>query len=862
MLINASHPEENRVAIVVDGILSELDIEIAGKEQSKGNIYKAVVVRVETGLQAAFVDYGAEKLGFLQIGEIHPNIYPSKEESKSRPRIADILSRGQEILVQIVKEERGNKGAALTTYLSIPGRYMVLMPDSTTKGVSRKISEDPERKKLKRTMAELDLPDDMGYIVRTAGIGKDKDELKRDFDYLVRLYEGIVARQDQIKAPAQLYQESNLAIRSIRDYFSTDMDEVLIDDQTVYQDTRDFFALVMPEFKHLVKRHRERRPIFSRYQIEEQIDGLAKNQIPLPSGGSIVIDQTEALVAIDVNSGKMASESGIEATAVKTNIEAAAEVGRQLRLRDLGGLVVIDFIDMRDRKNIREVEQELRKALKDDKAKVSVGRISQFGLMEMSRQRLKPTLSVGAYEECPHCKGIGRIKSIEAQAVNLLRQAHTASSKGHIGMIEAIVPVEVSNYLLNQKRHAITDLERQLNLKLLIHGRAKMLPGDLELELHKREKTEDDSRKIMPISHANQIEVALAAQQEDKETIPVDDNSTAVTEETTETTAPDEAPKKRRRRRRKKPAAAKEQAVEQENQTTAPEGDSTGTEQQETDLPQVEPTAENTAPASENHEKEPPAQQEEKPKRRPRRPARRKTTQNQRTAQTVEEIKKPETDEMPQIVTESQTPAQEKLSAPATEKEEGPEKKKPTRKPRRTVKKRPESETQQKSDNPEEIKTEEAAAQPKPKRPRTSRKTTQNQPGTEKTEQSLEVSAAEKPKHRTRRTAQKTAEAEPADSPEGLTEADAKPKRQTRRKSVKQDEEEVEKTQTAQKENTEAVSTAQKRTTRSPRNRVTNKDAVADPTSPVSDSDSEERPKRRPRKTVKKIASTQNSESA
>lgn len=240
MLINASHPEENRVAIVVDGILSELDIELAGQEQTKGNIYKAVVVRVETGLQAAFVDYGAEKLGFLQIGEIHPKIYPPRDETKGRPRIADILQRGQEIMVQIVKEERGNKGAALTTYLSIPGRYMVLMPDSTTKGVSRKISEDSERKKLKRTMAELDLPEKMGYIVRTAGIGKDKDELKRDFDYLVRLYEGIVARKDQIKAPSQLYQESNLAIRSIRDYFSTDMDEVLIDNHQSIRTPKTF----------------------------------------------------------------------------------------------------------------------------------------------------------------------------------------------------------------------------------------------------------------------------------------------------------------------------------------------------------------------------------------------------------------------------------------------------------------------------------------------------------------------------------------------------------------------------------------------------------------------------------------------
>ncbi|MCK4622910.1 MAG: Rne/Rng family ribonuclease, partial [Desulfuromonadales bacterium] len=563
MLINASHPEENRVAIVVDGILSELDIEIAGQEQAKGNIYKAVVIRVETGLQAAFVDYGAEKLGFLQISEIHPNLYPPKDENKGRPRINDILHRGQEILIQIVKEERGSKGAALTTLLSIPGRYMVLMPDSTTKGVSRKISADADRKKLKKTMAELDLPEQMGYIVRTAGIGKEKEELKRDFDYLVRLFEGIVSRKDQIKAPAQLYQESNLAIRSIRDYFNTDMDEVLIDDTKIYQDAKDFFALVMPEHVNLVKQHRERRPIFSRYQIEEQIDALSKNQIALPSGGSIVIDQTEALVAIDVNSGKMSSESGIEATAAKTNLEAAAEIGRQLRLRDLGGLIVIDFIDMRDRKHIREVEQELRKALKDDKAKVSVGRISQFGLMEMSRQRLKPTLSVGAYLECPHCRGKGRIKSAEAQAIAFLRQAHAAASKGHIGHIEASVPLNVANYLLNQKRSALSELEQQLNLRVTVVGHSDFIPDQLELETHKREKPVDNNREILPVSHANQIESALTAQQE-ADSLQTDEqekkDEVGSNQDKGEESPEKTTRKKRRRRRRKTPSTSSNNA--------------------------------------------------------------------------------------------------------------------------------------------------------------------------------------------------------------------------------------------------------------------------------------------------------------
>ncbi|MBE9487476.1 MAG: ribonuclease E/G, partial [Chloroflexi bacterium] len=386
---------------------------------------------------------------------------------------------------------------------------------------------------------------------------------KRDFDYLVRLFEGIVSRKDQIKAPAQLYQESNLAIRSIRDYFNTDMDEVLIDDTKIYQDAKDFFALVMPEHVNLVKQHRERRPIFSRYQIEEQIDALSKNQIALPSGGSIVIDQTEALVAIDVNSGKMSSESGIEATAAKTNLEAAAEIGRQLRLRDLGGLIVIDFIDMRDRKHIREVEHELRKALKDDKAKVSVGRISQFGLMEMSRQRLKPTLSVGAYLECPHCQGKGRIKSAEAQAIAFLRQAHAAASKGHIGHIEASVPLNVANYLLNQKRSALSELEQQLNLQVTVIGHSDFTPDQLELETHKREKPTDNDREILPVSHANQIESALAAQQE-ADSLQTDEqekkDEVGSDQVKGEENAEKTTRKKRRRRRRKPPSTSNENA--------------------------------------------------------------------------------------------------------------------------------------------------------------------------------------------------------------------------------------------------------------------------------------------------------------
>ncbi|MDD4458057.1 MAG: Rne/Rng family ribonuclease, partial [Syntrophotalea acetylenica] len=436
MLINATHPEEHRVAIVEDGVLTELDIEISGKEQTKGNIYKAVVTRVETGLQAAFVDYGSERLGFLQIGEIHPSFFRGAEgrtEDGKRPRINDLLRRGQEILVQIVKEERGTKGAALTTFLSLPGRYMVLMPESDTKGISRKIEKESDRKKLREIMDSLEIPDNMGYIVRTAGSSQKKADLKRDVDYLLRLYEKIQTLSGETKAPALIYKESNLVIRSIRDYFSDDMDEVLVDDARVSAEARDFFREVMPEYAELVKLHQERRPIFARYQIEEQIDTITKNKVMLPSGGSIVIDTTEALVAIDVNSGKMASEQGVEATAYKSNLEAAVEVARQLRLRDLGGLVVIDFIDMRDRKHIREVEKTLKDAMKMDKARVTIGRISQFGLLEMSRQRIKSALAAASFEVCPHCNGSGKIKTVEARALAFLRRIHAGLAKGHIG---------------------------------------------------------------------------------------------------------------------------------------------------------------------------------------------------------------------------------------------------------------------------------------------------------------------------------------------------------------------------------------------------------------------------------------------
>ncbi len=487
MLINATLSGEGRVAIVEDGLLTELDIEVAGSENTKGNIYKAEVVRIEPGLQAAFVNYGAHRHGFLQIGDIHPDLWSARNgASKQRPPINEILRRGQKILVQVVKEERSTKGAAVTTELSLAGRYMVLMANSRSRGISRKIEKDSTRKKIKETLKELDFPDEMGYIIRTAAIDQPPEELKRDFNYLFNIYKDIIAQAENATAPALIYQESSLVLRSVRDYFTPDMDEVLIDDKEVFRQTREFFKTVMPDQVKLVKLHQERRPIFSRYQIEEQIAQLASNSVTLPSGGSIVLDQTEALVAIDVNSGKVSSEQNIEATACLVNVEAATEIARQLRLRDLGGLIVIDFIDMRQRKNARKVEKTLEQALKQDKARVTQGRISPlFGLLEMSRQRIKPNLGAASYSSCPHCNGSGLVRSSESRAIGLLRRIQAGTAKGKIEKVVATVAIDVGITLLNQKRAELRDLELQQNINVWINPRPDFLPDQVELDFIK-----------------------------------------------------------------------------------------------------------------------------------------------------------------------------------------------------------------------------------------------------------------------------------------------------------------------------------------------------------------------------------------
>lgn len=547
MLINVMHPEEARVAIVEDGRLVDLDVEIAGSEQTRGNVYKGVVVRVEPGLQAAFVDIGLKKLGFLQVGEIHPSWWQwrddiPEEQRNRRPRIQEILRRGQELVVQVEKGERDMKGAALTSYLSLPGRYMVLMPGSDSSGISRKVESEADRKKLKEKVAQLEIPEGIGYIVRTEALGKTKTELAKDLQYLLKLSDSINEQAAVTKGPALIYQESNLVIRTIRDYFTAEIDEVLVDSKDVYKQARAFFKETMPKFEKLVKLHQEKRPIFSRYQIEEQIDLIYEKKVPLKSGGSIVIEPTEALVSVDVNSGKSTGEKGVEDTAFKTNLEAAEEVARQLRLRDLGGLIVIDFIDMRDKKHISAVEKTLKTALKTDKARVTVGRISQFGILEMSRQRIRQTLEQGSTLECPHCSGRGKVKSVESMALSFLRKVHAAAAKGTVAEVRGGLPLEVAYYLLNRKKRELAQIENDYDIEVTVKGKPSFLMNQLELELERRERPAH--LESAPAKTGEPAEPKAETVEEPIETTPGEEAAT------TEGT---EGKKRKRRRSKKKP---------------------------------------------------------------------------------------------------------------------------------------------------------------------------------------------------------------------------------------------------------------------------------------------------------------------
>jgi len=467
MLFNATQAEELRVAIVDGQKLVDLDIESASKEQRKGNIYKAVVTRVEPSLEACFVDYGAERHGFLPFKEIARSSLGEGGEV-GRGKIQDLLREGQELIVQVEKDERGSKGAALTNFVSLAGRYLVLMPNNPRGGgVSRRI-EGEERNELRDLLASLEVPAGMSLIGRTAGIGRSQDELQWDLNYLLHLWGAIDNAGRSQKGAFLIYQESSLVIRAIRDYFTPDIGELLIDTPDIHEQARQFMAHVMPDNVNKVKLYADPVPLFSRFQIEHQIETAYSREVPLPSGGAIVIDHTEALVAIDVNSAQATRGADIEQTAFNTNLEAAEEVARQMRLRDLGGLIVIDFIDMENAKHQREVEERLREALRYDRARIQTGKISRFGLMEMSRQRLQPSLGETSYVTCPRCSGTGHVRSTESFALHLLRMLQEEAMKENTGAVHVQVPVEVGTYLLNEKRTDILNIEARHKVEILL----------------------------------------------------------------------------------------------------------------------------------------------------------------------------------------------------------------------------------------------------------------------------------------------------------------------------------------------------------------------------------------------------------
>lgn len=481
MLINATQREELRVAIVDGQTLYDLDIEIPSREQKKANIYKGRITRVEPSLEACFIDYGAERHGFLPLKEIAREYFtPGLDPNKSN--IRDLLKEGLEVVVQVEKEERGNKGAALTTFISLAGRYMVLMPNNPKAGgVSRRI-EGEDRQALKEALEHLTVPDDVGLIVRTAGMGRDAEELQWDLDYLLQLWRSISNAASSQKAPFLIYQESKLFIRALRDYLRNDIGEILIDEESLYNDAREFVQQVMPTALRKLKLYRDDTPLFSRYQIETQIESVFDRQVRLPSGGSIVVDQTEALTAIDINSSKATKGSDIEETAFNTNCEAAVEIARQLRIRDAGGLIVIDFIDMDSPKHQREVEERLKDALKLDRARVQIGRISRFGLLEMSRQRLRPSLGEATQIVCPRCEGHGHIRGVESLALSTLRLIEEHAMKDNTGQVLVQAPPAVANFMLNEKRASVVEIELRNKVHVVIVADDKLETPHIEIQ--------------------------------------------------------------------------------------------------------------------------------------------------------------------------------------------------------------------------------------------------------------------------------------------------------------------------------------------------------------------------------------------
>jgi len=480
MIINAVHPEEFRIAIVEGQSLEGLFIETAARTKISGNLYKALVTHVQPSLQAAFVNYGMDRNGFLPLSDIHPEYYLNEVEEPVR--IQDVIHPGQQVLVQVVKEEIGSKGALLTTYLSLAGRDVVLMPGQSQRGVSRKIEDEAQRERLRTIVNDLRMPEEFGIILRTAAENRTKREIVQDFNHLMKIWDEIKKQVEDAPAPALIHKDQDLALRILRDYFNPNIKTILVDDREVFKTVKEFLRIFSPVHQRVVRFYKDEGPITSKYNLEDQIEQIFRKRVPLKSGGSLFIDSTEALVAIDVNSGRTNGGGVLEEMVYKVNMEAAAEIPRQLRLRDLGGLIVVDFIDMRDNRHAREVERRFKEETKKDKAKITVGRISRFGLLELSRQQLGLNIMRGSFGECPVCHGVGMVRSTEALALSNLRKIWLTLSHKKAAVVRATLNLDVANYLLNQKRNDLIQLEERYKTSIIIEGSANVLPHEGHVE--------------------------------------------------------------------------------------------------------------------------------------------------------------------------------------------------------------------------------------------------------------------------------------------------------------------------------------------------------------------------------------------
>ena len=499
MLINAIDEEQSRMAIVdSDTKLSEFNIQMSTKEPTTGNIYKGVVVKVERGLHAAFVDYGSNRNGFLPLHDVSSEYFPEQKKD-GQPASKPILKAGQKVLVQVLREAKNRKGAMLTTYISLAGRYLVLMPNKQNTGISRKIEDEADRKKLKELMEQINKDEQIGYIVRTAGMNRKKQELSSDYQRLLRLWNDIQKKIKTAPTPSLIYQESDFGVRSLRDYFTSDINEIRVDDIETFRKMKDYCKAVSPRSMKIIKHYNEKTPIFDKYQLEKQIDGIFQERVALKSGGYIIINPTEAMITIDVNSGRALSKTNIEQTAFQTNLEAAEEIARQLRLRDLGGLIVIDFIDMMDSRHNAEVERTFKKALSLDRSRIQLLKISKLGTLELSRQKKQSTIQEISYTVCPHCKGSGLRPSLEYTALGIFRKIKTEVVKEESSVINTTLPYEVADYLLNQKRDEISKLESLHDTSIHISGSPGIQWGESKFEFIKKEIA-----SVVPINENNQ----------------------------------------------------------------------------------------------------------------------------------------------------------------------------------------------------------------------------------------------------------------------------------------------------------------------------------------------------------------------